>query len=55
MDSERSRVLTIGVSKIVWCMGTRRGGGLDLTDCCGLWHQGLSVDVFAPTPEALMR
>jgi SEC-C motif-containing protein len=23
--------------------------------CCGLWHAGLSLDVHAPTPEALMR
>ena len=24
-------------------------------DCCGRWHAGLSQDVHAPTPEALMR
>ena len=31
------------------------GGGLDLADCCGLWHKGLSTGAHAPTPEALMR
>lgn len=31
------------------------GSGLQLADCCGLWHKGLPVGVHAPTPEALMR
>jgi uncharacterized protein YchJ len=31
------------------------GSGLDLADCCGLWHKGLAGGVCAPTPEALMR
>ena len=31
------------------------GSGLDLADCCGPWHTGLSLGVYAPTPEALMR
>ena len=31
------------------------GSGLDLSACCGQWHNGLRAGVHAPTPEALMR
>ena len=29
--------------------------GQTYVQCCGPWHQGLGLGVFAPTPEALMR
>jgi len=29
--------------------------GQTYLQCCGPWHQGLGLGVFAPTPEALMR
>ncbi len=31
------------------------GSGLELAACCGQWHSGMALGVFAPTPEALMR
>ena len=29
--------------------------GLAYAECCGQWHAGLARNVFAPTPQALMR
>jgi len=31
------------------------GSGSAYAHCCGQWHAGLNQDVFAPTPQALMR
>ena len=31
------------------------GSGKELADCCGVWHSGLALGTYAPTPEALMR
>lgn len=31
------------------------GSGKHLGDCCGVFHAGLSLQQYAPTPEALMR
>jgi SEC-C motif-containing protein len=31
------------------------GSERDLTECCGEWHRGFKLGVYAPTPEALMR
>ena len=29
--------------------------GLAYSDCCGPWHAGMTLELHAPTPEALMR
>jgi SEC-C motif domain protein len=31
------------------------GSDLLYMQCCGIWHQGLTIGQHAPTPEALMR
>ncbi len=48
-------LLRHGSDAVVKKMECPCGSGLDLADCCGLWHKGLSAGVHAPTPEALMR
>ena len=44
-----------GSDVIVKKMECPCGSERDLTECCGEWHRGFKLGVYAPTPEALMR